>query len=133
MWKVNVRLKLFYFTELKKPCIRKPYVFLFITLVQRIPLVSELYIIHILNARSGLSLKPWYNYQIWKINTVTIKSYNGISPKFGLTGVVQGINCLIIHIERKRTANKTEMKQRTNANGKQMKRARNAKANVAIH
>jgi hypothetical protein len=50
----------------------------------------------------------------------------------GLTGVVQGVNWLIIHLERKRNANETEMKQRTNANGKQMKRARNAKANVAI-
>ena len=54
------------------------------------------------------------------------------SLKSGLTGVVQGVNCLIIHLERKRNANETEMKQRTNANGKQMKRARNAKANVAI-
>ena len=55
------------------------------------------------------------------------------SLKSGLTGVVQGVNRLIIHLERKQHANETEMKQRTNANGKQMKRARNANANVAIH
>ena len=82
MWKVNVTLKLFYFTELKNHASGNHMYFFFITLVQQIPLVSELYFIHILNAHRGLSLKPWFNYQIWKMNTVTIKIDNGISTKW---------------------------------------------------
>ena len=48
---------------------------LYLSWLKQIPLCSE----NILNAHSGRSLKPWYNYQSWK----TIKSYYGIFPNSG--------------------------------------------------